>query len=389
MRLLYLTNKPVFPVVDGGCRAMERMLDCFQEQNYTVKHLCVSTDKHPFQKEAYPLSVLEPETVYLNTKLSASSAFLDLLLGKSYHISRFNSDVLTKRIVELIESFQPDVIFIESLYLTTTIDAIRKVTKMPIVVRTHNVEHLIWERLAQNTKNPLKAWYLKKLTAQLKKYEIAALSKADALAVISATDAQHFKHLAIHTPMQVIPIALPERVKQNSYSTSTFFHLGSMNWGPNIEAVQELLVEIFPKIREVIPDAKLILAGSFMPNKLANSDQKGVEVRGFVDNPNELFENEGIFISPIRSGSGVRVKLLEALHAGAPVLTTKQGAEGIEQIEGIVLAETVDEFVKKAITLHDDLTLRKSIGMKGAEFIQTHYSIPSISKKLHAFISSI
>lgn len=368
---------------------MQRTLECFKENGYSVKHVCISTEKHPFDRNAYPEYVPEPETVFISTKLNPFQAGFHLLKGRSYHLSRFESGELEEKLKQLLQKEHYDVIFLESLYSAACLDVIQLNSNAKIVIRTHNAEFVLWERIAALTKNPLKKWYISKLSAQLKKEELSILNSVDAIATLSSEDSKIFQKLGVKTTIGLIPIALPDVAKKTDYSSTTFFHLGSMNWKPNREAVQSLLENIFPLIQNKIPDAYLKIAGSFMSDFDCKSQDKNVEVLGFIEDAEDFFRSEGIFLSPIQSGSGVRVKILEAMNLGTSVITTKIGAEGIHTTDGIIIAKNQAEFVQSAIDLYLDEEKRKELGTKAFQYIRENHSIKTVASKLNDFLRSI
>lgn len=389
MRILHLSNKPVFPAVDGGCKAMQRTLECFLENDYTIKHLCISTEKHPFDPNAYPDYIKGPETIFISTKLNPFQATYHLLKGRSYHLSRFESKELEIRLTQLLLQDKFDVIFLESLYAATSIEVIRKNSKAKVVLRTHNVEFVLWERIAVQSSNPLKKWYISKLSDQLKKEEISILNKVDSIATLSEDDRKIFRNLGVKTRIDLIPIALPEVNTKTDYSSTSFFHLGSMNWKPNREAVQQLINHIFPKILAELPQAQLKIAGSFMSEFSMEKLPKNTEIIGFVDDSDLFYREQGIFLCPIHSGSGVRIKILEAMNVGSPIITTKMGAEGLISDAPVIIAEDEQEFVQSAIDLYRNEERREELGKKSKQFIRTNYSIQAIAKKINDFLRSI
>jgi glycosyltransferase involved in cell wall biosynthesis len=170
-----------------------------------------------------------------------------------------------------------------------------------------------------------------------------------------------------------------------------FCFLGSMNWKPNIEAVDLLLNKIFPKILENIPNAELHLAGSFMSDKLLNLKQKNVFIHGKVTDVKAFLSENGILLVPLKSGSGIRIKILEALALGVPVVSSKVGFEGIpikNEIHGMIANRTKD-FVAAAVLLAKNSEIANNMGKKGQILAIETFNIHNISKKLLAFIQSI
>ncbi len=394
MKIVYISNKPIFPLIDGGCIAMNQFLKCLLKAGYDVKHFAVSTDKHPFSEEKYPehlQSIIRPEGIYIDTKIKVPDAISHLFKKGSYNIDRFNSIDFRDHLKLYLSEHEPDLIILESVYLAAHIHDFRKVSSAKILIRSHNVEFQIWERLAKNHPSFLKCLYYKKLAKDLKKAEIQLLSQADGLACITKDDQTIFKKSGITVQMTTIPVAIDKIDKQSDYSQNTFFHLGSMNWNPNIEAVRWLVTSIFPKIRSQLPDAKLYLGGSYMPKEFKSDASKGIEVLGYVENAAEFMTTHGIMLAPLKSGSGVRIKLLEGMNLGVPTVTSITGAEGINGVNehDFFVAENETSFVKYAVKLAQSETERQEIGLNGKKLVEEHYHTESVTQHLIEFINYI
>jgi polysaccharide biosynthesis protein PslH len=395
MKILHLTNKPIFPLLDGGCIAMHELLKNLLQLGFEVKNLTIETSKHPFDLESYPSPLKEiilPEAVFVDTQIKAKDAFLSLFGSTSYNISRFYNTEFENKIIEYLQLSIFGVIILESAYLLPYLPAIRANFSGKVILRAHNVEYKIWERLAASEIGIAKKLFLRKLAKDLMKFEVNALKKVDGIACISEEDLLHFRSLGIYTPISSIPVSMdfdtdnPLSIQQNK-----FCFLGSMNWKPNIEAVDLLLNKIFPKILEKIPDAELHLAGSFMSDKLLNLKQKNVFIHGKVTDVKRFLSENGILLVPLKSGSGIRIKILEALALGIPVVSSKVGFEGIpvkNEIHGMIANRTKD-FVDASVLLATNADLAHKIGEKGQILAIETFNIHNISKKLLAFIQSI
>lgn len=392
MRVLYLTNKPIFPIIDGGCKAMHQFLLCLLENKYEVDHICVSTKKHPFELADYPTGIrsqISISKVEIDTSINILEAIQHLISRHSYNISRFDDPAMHNSLHTHLNDKKYSFVVIESLFLTPYIETIRLNSKAKIIVRTHNVEHEIWQQLSKNLPLSPKKWYLNRLATDLKNYEIKALNKADMIATITTDDADKFQEIGIRTPLVNIPVAIDSSIEQADYSQNNIFFLGSMNWKPNIEAVQWLVNEILPELRKKSPTAELNLAGSFMNNSFGTNKQKGILNHGFVENSSKFMQTHGILVVPILSGSGVRIKLLEAMALGIPVITTKIGSQGIRTDEGIRIANSTEEFVEEILNLRESEQTRRTIGIKAKNYIFETYSIQSISNLINEQFSAL
>lgn len=395
MKVLHLTNKPVFPLIDGGCIAMYELQKNMLQLGFEVKNLTISTKKHPFRLENFPeklQNIIFPEGFEIDTTVTAKSAFMSLFNSKSYNISRFYNSEFEKLILSKIIKFNYDVLILETAYLLPYLKSIRNIFKGKILVRTHNVEFKIWERLAQADKNIFKKFFLKKLSSNLKTFEIDFLKKTDGILCISENDFQTFKSLGIHTKIEVVPVSMDlASTEQYVPYADHFFFVGAMNWKPNIEAVDLLLKDIFPKIQEHSPEAKLHLAGSFMNNKLKNHQQKNVVIHGKVKDVKQFMTHHGILLVPLTSGSGIRIKIIEALSVAVPVISTTIGFEGIPVVNNVhgIIAKTTTEIAQMALELTKNQEKAQQLGLNGQKMVTENYSRQEVSKKLNAFIQSI
>jgi glycosyltransferase involved in cell wall biosynthesis len=179
--------------------------------------------------------------------------------------------------------------------------------------------------------------------------------------------------------MVTIPVAMEVQSKKTTFSTDSIFFLGSMNWQPNSEAVDWLVSSIFPALKKVIPEVCLNLAGSFMNGKFPSDKKTSVMNHGFVENSTDFMLAKGILVLPIQSGSGVRMKLLEALSLGIPVVTTAVGAQGINDFSTVYSAETEEEFVAKIAELLLSTEKQILLGQKAFEYVAENYSTSTIS----------
>ena len=388
MKVLHISNKPVYPVVDGGCLAMSGLLDCLNYLKYDIHHFCISTQKHPFIASEYPENITI-QNVAIDTRLHPFQALKNLISGKSYHLARFEDDHLKKALLEKIQLTSFDLIIFDSLYSAVFINEIRAFTSAKCIIRTHNIEHKIWIEIAENTRNPLKKWYLSTLSKQLLKAEKIILNSADGLLTITEDDRVGLESIGIKTPMKTISVPRETETYKTEYSANSFYFIGSMNWEPNIDALNYLLHDIWPEIVKTLPEAQLFLVGSYM-DQSKTKPQHSVIVKGFVQNLDDFYLNEGILLCPIRLGSGIRIKVLEAMSKGVPLISSSKGMEGIHSPKDCcIITDDPHDFAQQAITLSTNSDQRKQLGENAREFIRKNHSIETIARQLDEFARSL
>ena len=227
MKILQLCNKPPYPPIDGGTIAMNSITQGLLGEKCTVKVLSVCSDKHPVKNNLFTEEYLEStkfESVYIDLNIKLFDASIALLTGESYNVKRYESQEFAKKLASILKDETFDIVHVESIFLTPNLPLVRKYSKAKVVLRSHNVEHLIWQRIARCTKNVFKKWYLKRLSLALRVYEMENIGKYDGIACITQKDADYFKANGCRKPIISIPFGIispdtMDTVDEEPYST--------------------------------------------------------------------------------------------------------------------------------------------------------------------------
>lgn len=388
MKILQLCNKPPYPPVDGGTLAMNSITQGLLAAGHEVRVLSVCSDKHPVRDHEMTDEYRQQtrfDAVYVDLGVHVLDAFVAMMCGEAYHVKRFESADFAARLRSVLEEEEYDIVHLESVFLTPYVPLIRKCSHAKVVLRAHNVEHRIWRHIAAGTKNPFKAWYLKHLSLTLGAYEREHCNDYDAIACITPEDAQFFKEAGCRKRVVDIPFAInPEPLGHVDVEANTLFHIGSMDWMPNQEGVRWFLEKVWPKVHEAVPEVRLYLAGRKMPDDLMHLEQEGVQVVGEVADAMYFIGSKQINVVPLLSGSGIRVKIIEAMSAGKTVISTTIGAAGIAYTEGkdILLADTPEQFAQQIRRCVDDPDYAAAVGANAYRLIATEYSQDRLTKRL-------
>lgn len=398
MRILQLCNKPPYPPIDGGSKAMHNLTRGLVNAGHEVKVVCISTPKNALDIKALPQEYIDRtniESVFVDTSLNVIDAFTDLITADNYNISRFFSPDMDIRLIRLLSEQKFDIVQLESLFMTPYIPTLRRYTNAPIILRSHNLEHVIQDRIATGEKNILKRPYRKFLAKQLHEYEMGVLDRVDGVVAISPLDAEHFLEHGTTTPITSIPFGVdpteyqPDESKRQG--APVFFHLGSMDWLPNEEGIRWLLDVVWPKVLLKRPDAKLHLAGNKMPSDLLEREQQGVTIKGRVKNALKYMRSRQVMVVPLFSAGGMRVKIIEGMALGKVVIATPIGAEGIEHTEGlnILIARNANEFAAHIIALDEAPDYMRMLGEEAKKLVEEKYSDSRIVKDLVDFYTRV
>lgn len=390
MRVLQICSKPSYPPVDGGTMAMHQLSEMLLQQGADLKILCFETPKHPFRGEKGDfLTQTQYECVQINTQIKAKDALINLFSSQSYHIQRFIHENVKVRLERLLAETQFDVIILDSLFSAAYFNFIRKRTKARIYLRAHNVEYIIWENLAKGEKNPIKKWYLQLLAKRLKDFENQILDTVDGVLCISSVDMEHFKTMNCKSPLHLIPFAAPKLAPHPSLAEKTIpsaYHLASMDWFPNEEAVQWFIQEVWPILKKKNKQIAIHFAGRKMPDYLVKCSEPGLTIHADVEDILSFIKQHSMLIVPLQSGSGIRIKIVEGLAMGKAIISTSKGAEGLELThrENILIADSPEEFAKAICDCAENIELHNKIAENALKFATEKLSQQEIGKKLRS-----
>jgi polysaccharide biosynthesis protein PslH len=395
MNVLHFTNKPIFPILDGGRVAMHHLLVNLLDVGFSVKNVTISTPKHKFDLNAFPKDlrgIIDVEDVFINTDTNIWNALTSFLKGESYNVVRYKSKEVEDKLIQVLQENIFDLIIIESSFLLLYVDLFRKYSDAKIILRSHNVEYRIWKQSSKKEKSFLRKYYFAKLSLQLKKFELEHLNKVDGVFCISEQDKEFFRRRGVKTRMEVIPVFMElKEGYEVDYDCNDFFYLGSMNWKPNIDAVRWIVTAIVPKYKKINSEVKFHIAGSHMSKMVKAMGNKNVIFHGKVDNVFEFMSKHGTLIVPLKTGSGVRIKILEALSLGVPIISTDKGKEGINMLpkKEFLSANMTEEIVLQMRSCVDNPELKRNLGENGKLFIKKNYSKEIVSQLIRDFIKKI
>ncbi|MFN4234476.1 MAG: glycosyltransferase family 4 protein [Bacteroidia bacterium] len=390
MRVLQLCHKPPFPPVDGGCVAMAAVTNGLIQQGIDLWIYNIATHKHPFNKDYFPKEIENKNfSFFIDTKINALKALKALIKNNSYNISRFYNQILSNQIIQFIQKEKIDLVHIESLYGMPYAIDIKKNTKAKIILRSHNIEHHLWEQKAQKESNIIKKIYLQILAKQLKQFELKSFSMADGIISISSSDSNFIQQSGIKTKLITVPVGITEKEFQENTSNS-IYHIGAMDWQPNVEGLNWFLENVWSLVLDKKTGAELHLAGRNMP-KEKYSNYKNVIVYGEVENSEKFAADKGIMIIPVHRASGIRIKLAEAMMMGKAIVSTSIGASGIENLSNkeILIADNAFDFAEKILLLLENENLKNEISKNAHHFALQHFEQDKCSQKIIDFYNKI
>ena len=345
-RILIISHKSPYAPLDGGVLAIRNFFEALNRHSeFEVYMFCVETQKHKHTIPSNHFCKDNCESHFIDTGLKPVDALKHLLNGKSYNLSRFYSKALSLKIQEHLKKHTYDFVLFESLFSTVYYKDIKPLFSGKILYRSHNVEYKIWEKLADHEGNPLKKWYLKTLTSALKRYEVDIHHKMDAIFSISKDDLKFYKSNTT-IPVYLLFFIRSQMERTLPLKEQAFFHLGSMDWQPNLEAVDWFVNQVWKQVYKENNSLKLYLGGKAMPEKYFNMEDSGIVAFDYVEQGDDFMQKYGTLVVPLFTGSGIRIKVVDALSIQVPILSTDIGISGIgiEENKHFLKANSAKDF---------------------------------------------
>ncbi|MCU0440875.1 MAG: glycosyltransferase family 4 protein [Bacteroidia bacterium] len=396
MRILQLMNRVPWPLIDGGSIMYYQYLNGYQRSNCDVSVIALNTSKHYVNELPVALTnIADWHLVAHQNDVTIGQAFLNLFSGKSYHMERFYSKPFEEKLISILQETTFDTVVCETIYMAQYIDTIRKYSKAKIVLRQHNVEHQIWKTLAINESNLIKKGYYQLLASRLKKAETTLINAADGLSTVTQNDSIVFAQMGCKIPMHVGPLGIDneviQRIPKSDPIPFSCFHIGSMEWQPNIDGVTWLLKNVWPKVVANNQNAQLHLAGRKLNAQTYLPFTQQVFVDGEVDDAHAYMQQHQIMLVPLFSGSGIRVKIVEGMALGKVIISTSLGAQGIPYTHGqnIMIADTADEFYQCIVQLMNNQELCNVISKQARQLAAEEFSQSKIIADAIAFYQNL
>lgn len=394
MKILQLCNKPPYPPNDGGSLAMFNLSQAFRNLGHEVTVLTMTTDKHRLtHDQLWQFNQLMPvHAVYMNTHITGWGLARNLLFSRiPFTASRFISDSYSYELIRLLQTQSFDIIQLEGVYLMPYAKVIRAHTKAKIVLRSHNIEHEIWKRIASQETAFFKKIYFGILAERIRLFEIRLLNTYDLLVPITERDLNKYNDLGNKKPANVshagINVSENDPVIQTQREFSLYF-LGSLDWIPNQEGIIWFITKVFPILLRKHPYLKFHIAGRNAPVSLLRKfNQPGIIYHGEVPDSRQFGSEHSVLVAPCFAGGGMRVKIIEAMSLGKAVITTSTGAEGISVAHNrnILIANTKTEFAGCIEAMLKYPHVGRQIGKNALVFVNKNYNILNIAQSLADF----
>lgn len=385
MKILMIMPYFPYPTSSGGQIRSNNLIK--QMSKYHKITLC-SLIKN--DKEKKYIKHLSPycEKIYIFKRSEKPFTFSNIiktgLSTRPFLVVRNFSEPASKALPEIIKNGKFDIIHAETFYVIPNLPE----TKIPLVLVDQTIEFKVYKHYVSNYKFPILRPLLSIDVLKLKNCELNYWKKSTLTVAVSENDAKIMKEAVPNLDVEVIPNGVGEDLIEDvpiRYSKTILF-MGNYSWLQNVEAATILAKKVFPQIRKHIPEAKLIIAGQ-LTNKIGWLRDKDINVVDIqvddIDSVKKFYSDCGVLVAPLYGPGGSRLKILGAMAAKLPVITTSVGISGIEATNGknVLIGTTTEDLASLTIKILEDKKLYKNIALNARDFVIKNYSYESIAKQ--------
>lgn len=307
--------------------------------------------------------------------------------GRPFLVVRDDDPRMHRAIADVMDSVSIDAVHADQLTMAQYALPLEGVYR---VLDAHNAVWTIFHQMAHRTPLGPRRWALELEWRKLKRYEGEIGRRFDAVTAVSEEDREALIEAGCPASrITVIPIAVDTeeiRPVERAPDARGILHIGTMYWPPNIEGVLWFARRVYPLIREQVPDAPFFIVGTRPPEEIRALEREipGIQVTGYVEDPTPYIRESGVFVVPLHTGSGMRVKILTAWAWGIPVVSTSVGCAGIPVHSGtnILVADGEAEFAAAVLRVLKDRETAARLAAEGRQYVEERFDWRIVCQKL-------
>lgn len=317
--------------------------------------------------------------------LGAASA---ILRGRPAQEGLYDSAAARRVVGEAVRDWRPDVAVIQMVRCAWALDAIHEVkSDLPVLFDAIDCMALHYDRAASSARVILRsAYHFEAERCRRREAELVHRS-----AVTTAVCDRDLGALGAKSRGMTVPVTGGSEVERANPSDGEPMVLlsGNLGYRPTIRSALWFADQVWPKLRHRLPSARWILAGARPAAAIRQlASRPGIEVHGDVDDLGSFLHGARVAIAPMASGSGVPIKILEAMAAGVPVVADPWSANGLEDPSSVIVAETEDAWVEKLSSLLLDPRAARRQAALGTEVWLAHYAPERVAAQIRAAVDT-
>lgn len=378
MRILFLAFQFPYPPISGASIKTLSLLD-YLRGKHDVHFVVLRRGSLSSSQMEWAAGLDALQAVELNKPRNAWSLLSSYAARVPLRIERNRTAEMARVVKREIDAFRPEVVFCDGLsmaqYVPNGFRGLR-------VLHEHNAEYVIWERQSEIERG-LRRWIASREAARLRHYEASALRRFDVVFAVSEDDRQTLLDLGAEPDRVDILPNIPDRdllskpVPVFADTKPNILYFGTLSWQPNIEGVERVLTSVFPAVRQRVTEARLVVAGAGASRGLAGrvAALEGAEFRGKVEDQELVYREARVLVDATESGGGTRLKVLNSLARGIPVVASSLAAQGLDVVPGehLLVAGSDDQMIDAIVLLLRDGSRWQALSEKGRALVRARY----------------
>ena len=387
MKILWVKAGKLWPVDTGGKIRSFNILRHLARQHQVTLLSYYGGDRDLEYETTIAKQLPGAQTIYTAAPEGAVTQSIDYLLrlpsAAPYAVQKFTHARVRDEVARRLKDASAEVAVCDFLSASLNFP---ETSPVPVVLFQHNVETMLWRRMAETEKSPFRKLSYRIEAGKMAAYESRTLGRVRHVIAVSEHDRREMMAMDPGCAITVVPTGVDTGQYQPAPSVAgnppLIVFTGSMDWEPNIDAVEYFCRQIFPGVLNAFPDARFQIVGRNPHPRVKRLASSSVEVTGTVASVAEYLRNATIVIVPLRIGGGTRLKIFEAMAIGKALISTPIGAEGLDVTSGkdCLIADDAPSFAAAIVALLDDPTLRRSYEGNAAR-LAARYDWSQIAKR--------
>jgi sugar transferase (PEP-CTERM/EpsH1 system associated) len=397
MKILYISPFLPYPPDDGDKIRMFNLIKRISRQHEIS---IIALIKSPQETRSVPelkKYCAHVETVVeqnLSRPMKLKALFQGLISKEPLESRLILSGQILNKIRELTTQDCYDIVQIEHTFMAPSIKAVAGSCHAKTIIVIHNIGFIQYSRLVKTEKRFLSRIRTYANYKMLRKWEIQLLEKFDKCMTVSGLNKAIIQSINPNLDIAVIENGVDiehyRPLPRNSHSQNLLF-VGLMSYDANHDAVLYFYRKVFPLIESRMPGCRFFIVGKGPRREIRNlARANNVVVTGYVNDVSPYYQESDIFVVPLRSGGGTRLKILEAMALGRPVISTSVGCEGLDVVDGqhLLIANDPKLFAEKTVQLIKDKVLWERLVQNARALVENRYSWATIAEQLLNVYSS-
>ena len=376
--MLFLSSELPYPPHSGGRIKSFRLVD-YLAKHYQLSVSCILKGNDSDYKDEFLQKFTgEFYAEHVNVERNAKNLMISYYKNVPLNWYRTYSKTFAQTIAQQANQF--DIIFVDHYevfqYIPESFAGL-------IILHEHNAEYVMWERFAKEIKHPAKRLAALLESYRIKKYELKSCNHSDII-FAAPNDIDNLIKIGVNPDKCKLTyhlgddsqLDLPDLVFENT--EKALINVGTLSWEANVDGLLWFLDEAWPLIKQDHADIKFYIVGKNPDKRLLDISKNDPNIifTGFVENLETYFSKCRVFVAPVRFGSGIKVKVINAMSRGLPVVTTRVGTEGldVQHMKHIALSETPEDMRNNVNQLLTDKSTWQTIEQNSRILIKDKYT---------------